>query len=885
MMDQYFEIKQANPDTILFFRMGDFYEMFYEDAETVSKEIGLTLTSRDKNSENPTPMAGFPWHALEENLRTMVTKGYKITLCEQEKELRPGAKLLERIVTRVYTPGSLYEENLLEQDKASRLASIVIKKGNIGIAIIDVSTSEVWSMEFKGIDNVNQCSNELMRWELSELVMRGNTANTEQINNIISLVEINSTSQHEISTKKSIEFVKGNFKLKDLGSLGLDDSEICIDALGLAASYLAKLYKDDTLQLRDPKLQQEEDVVTLDNTTLKNLELIKTLSNEKDGSLFHSIDNTRTWMGRRRMKNWIMRPLKNISLINKRQSAISDLIKSNRKLHGIRDSLKGMRDLERLATKLSYGRITSRDLVAISISLGKMPAIKNILLESKNIFLQEIANDLDLLNEMKLKIDDALLEEQPIGIRDGNMFKDNFSTQLDTFRKNVSEGMNWLQDLEKNERERLDIPSLKVRHNRQFGWFIEVTKTHLSKVPENYRRKQTMTNAERFITEELKQKEDILFNADEKGKKLEYDLFCSLREECRNDSTILIQIADSISTLDVISSLAETARNRNWCRPELIESNNIQISKGRHPVLEKMPEYVSNDIKMNDKRRLLLITGPNMGGKSTYLRQNALIVILAQMGSFVPADKAKIGIVDRIFTRVGASDDLKRGRSTFMLEMIEVAHILRRATSKSLILLDEVGRGTSTFDGLSIAWAVCEDIDTRLKARTLFATHYHQLVGLEEQLEGFTNVHVKIAELESGLKFLYNVSDGACDESYGIQVAALAGLPAEIVERAAELLSFLEMQASGAKAGLGQPVKRDVGQSSLLRYVIGTNDMKEISLESIPQTEQLIQNPCEIATIKHLETIDPDLLSPRDALESIYKLKRILEGKHELMEE
>ena len=884
MMDQYFEIKEAHPDTVLFFRMGDFYEMFHDDAEIVSKELGLTLTSRDKKAENPIPMAGFPWHALEDNLKKMVRKGYKITLCEQEQELRPGAKLLERVVTRVYTPGSLYEEDLLEQDKASRLASIILKKGIIGISIIDVSTGEVWSMEFKGIDYLNQCINELMRWEITELIMRKNTASNNNINAIISSIETISTSQHEISTKKSIDFVKKNFKLKDLGSLGLDDSEICLDALGLAASYLNELYKEETIQLREPQLQQEEDIVTLDNTTLRNLELIKTLNNEKEGSLLHSIDNTRTWMGRRRMRNWIMRPLKDISKIEKRQKAIEDLIKSNRRLHEIREVLKGMRDLERLSTKLSYGNISSRDLVAISIALEKMPKIKSILLESKNIFLLEIGNDLDLLDEMKLKIKDALLDEQPIGIRDGNMFKDNYSIELDEFRKNVSNGINWLQNLEKNERERLEIPSLKVRHNRQFGWFIEVTKTHLDKVPENYRRKQTMTNAERYITDELKRKEDILFNADEKGKKLEYELFCKLRTECRTEAAQLIQIADSISTLDVISSLAETARKRNWCKPELNEDKRIEIIQGRHPVLEKLPEFVSNDIKMNEKRRLLLITGPNMGGKSTYLRQNALIVILAQMGSFVPANKAIIGIVDRIFTRVGASDDLKRGRSTFMLEMIEVAHILKRATSKSLILLDEVGRGTSTFDGLSIAWAVCEDIDSRLKARTLFATHYHQLVGLEEKLEGFTNVHVRIAELESGLKFLYNVSDGSCDESYGIQVGALAGLPTHIVERAAELLSFLESQASGAKAGIGQPEKREVGQTSLLRYVI-SNDMKELSLESIQKTEQENFNSCKIATIEYLEEIDPDLLSPRDALEKIYKLKRILEGKHELMEE
>ena len=402
MMDQYFEIKEAHPDTVLFFRMGDFYEMFHDDAEIVSKELGLTLTSRDKKAENPIQMAGFPWHALEDNLKKMVRKGYKITLCEQEQELRPGAKLLERVVTRVYTPGSLYEEDLLELDKASRLASIILKKGIIGISIIDVSTGEVWSMEFKGIDCLNQCINELMRWEITELIMRKNTASNNNINTIISSIETISTSQHEISTKKSIDFVKKNFKLKDLGSLGLDDSEICLDALGLAASYLNNLYKEETIQLREPQLQHEDDVVTLDNTTLRNLELIKTLNNEKEGSLIHSIDNTRTLMGRRRMRNWIMRPLKNISKIEKRQKAIADLIKSNRRLHEIREVLKGMRDLERLSTKLSYGNISSRDLVAISIALEKMPKIKSILLESKNIFLLEIGNDLDLLDEMKL---------------------------------------------------------------------------------------------------------------------------------------------------------------------------------------------------------------------------------------------------------------------------------------------------------------------------------------------------------------------------------------------------------------------------------------------------------------------------------------------------
>ena len=571
-------------------------------------------------------------------------------------------------------------------------------------------------------------------------------------------------------------------------------------------------------------------------------------------------------MGRRSLKSWLLRPLANKEAIEARQDAVASLARSSRRLDSIREILKGLRDMERLATQLSYNRSGGRDLVAIGLALERMPRLKSILSEIDDELLNGLASNLDVLEMMRIDIQANLNDEQPLSLRDGGLIREGIDSKLDELRQAAAVGHQWFKDLETKERNRLEIPSLKVRHNRQIGWYIEVTKTHVSKVPEEWQRKQQMTNGNRYVTDELIEWQDKLLTADTKANTMEYDLFRDLRDRCREKVRILGGISSSVAQIDVLQCFAEVARMRSWCRPQ-IHADDRLIAKGlRHPVLETADDFVPNDLRMDRKRRFLLITGPNMGGKSTHLRCAALLSILAQAGSFVPAQSAQVGLTDRIFTRVGASDDIRRGRSTFMMEMMEVAHILKRATPRSLILLDEIGRGTSTFDGLSIAWSVTEDICSRIGSRTLFATHYHQLIGLEGEAEGLVNVHVQVAESEGELRFLHTVADGPCDDSYGVQVAALAGLPRHVVERSGDLLGFLEGQASGAKAGRkGTPKARNVGQSSLMGFV-GT---PQVRIEKDPVSEKLKTE---------LQQVDADSLSPRDAHDILYRLKDILEG-------
>jgi len=605
----------------------------------------------------------------------------------------------------------------------------------------------------------------------------------------------------------------------------------------------------------------------LDQTTLRNLELTQTLAGEKEGSLLGAIDKCRTSMGRRTLKEWILRPLSNKESIEQRQDAVGTIARSSRRLDELRNILKGLRDMERLATQLSYNRSQGRDLIAISLALERMPRLKALCMEVEDPMLNKLAKDLDLLEMMRIDIQANLNDEQPLSMRDGGMIREGIDSKLDDLRTSAAIGHKWFRDLEIKERSRLEIPSLKVRHNRQIGWYIEVTKTHLSKVPDEWNRRQQMTNGNRYVTEELVEWEDKLVSAATKANAIEYNMFRDLRDRCREKSRTLGVISSNVAQIDVLQCFAEVARNRSWTRP-IIHDDDRLVAKGlRHPVLEVQSGFVPNDIRLDRKRRFLLITGPNMGGKSTHLRCAALLSVLAQAGSFVPANSAQVGLVDRIFTRVGASDDIRRGRSTVMMEMMEVAHILKRATDKSLILLDEIGRGTSTFDGLSIAWSVTEDICTRVNARTMFATHYHQLIGLEGEAEGLVNVHVQVAESDGELKFLHTVADGPCDDSYGVQVAALAGLPRHVVERSNDLLGFLERQAHGAKAGeKGAPTARSAGQSSLLGFV----GQPQIRIEKDPIGEALKEA---------LAKSEPDAMSPRQAHEALYELQKILEGK------
>ena len=870
MMDQFHELKDANPGTILFFRMGDFYELFHEDAEVGSNVLGLALTSRDKNAEKPIPMAGFPWHQLEENLRLMLRSGHKVTVAEQEEELREGAKLLERVVTRIYTPGSLYEESLIGSDSSALLCSLLVDQNTAALAMIDASTGQAWAVAFDGDGKWASIHDEIMRWNPSELVLTPQDADRSEILHLLGMLDSIIVSQHSVQPKRASQRLKAMLEVNDLGHLDLGQSPEALQATALAADYLASVHRHDDIAIRDVEIQQTSDGMVLDQTTLRNLEITQTLAGEYEGSLLWAMNKCRTAMGRRRLKSWLLRPLSNPDAIQARHASVGALMRSSKRLDLLRDSLKGMLDLERLSTQLKYNRSNARDLLATANAIERLPAIQRLSLETEDGLLSHLVEHLDSLSDIAEEIHRTLADEVPLGLRDGGLIRSGVDEELDRYQNASNQGHTWFSDLEHTLRNELKIPSLKVRMNRQIGWFIEVTSTHADKVPDDWTRKQQMTNGNRYVTDELREQDDLLLTAESKSKAIEYALFCSLRDRVRKHANRLAQIASKVAAIDVLQCFASTARQRSWVKPTITEGRKMVLSQARHPVLEAQQGFVPNDVVMDDKRHFLLITGPNMGGKSTYLRTVALVSILAQSGCYVPAEKARIGLIDRIFTRVGASDDLRRGRSTFMMEMIEVAHILRRATPNSLLLLDEIGRGTSTFDGLSIAWAVTEDVCNRIGARSLFATHYHQLVGLESEVKGLANVHVQVAQSDGALRFLHTVADGPCDESYGVQVAALAGLPRSVVERATDLLAFLEQQAQGAKAGRdGAPGTREQGQSSLLGYfaaaAMQTNESDRPSMSDAQKQ-----------VLSTLNSINLDDLSPRDAFALIERMQHQL---------
>ncbi len=870
MMDQFHELKDANPGTILFFRMGDFYELFHEDAEVGSNVLGLALTSRDKNAEKPIPMAGFPWHQLEENLRLMLRSGHKVTVAEQEEELREGAKLLERVVTRIYTPGSLYEESLIGSDSSALLCSVLVDQDTAALAMIDASTGQAWAVAFEGDGKWASIHDEIMRWNPSELVLTPQDAERSELLHLLGLLDSVIVSQHSVQPKRASQRLKAMLEVNDLGHLDLGQSPEALQATALAADYLASVHRHDDIAIRDVEIQETSEGMVLDQTTLRNLEITQTLAGEYEGSLLWAMNKCRTAMGRRCLKSWLLRPLSNTDAIQARHASVGALMRSSKRLDLLRDSLKGMLDLERLSTQLKYNRSNARDLLATANAIERLPAIQRLSIETEDGLLCHLVEHLDSLSDVAEEIHRTLADEVPLGLRDGGLIRVGVDEELDRYRNASNQGHTWFSDLEQSLRKELNIPSLKVRMNRQIGWFIEVTSTHADKVPGDWTRKQQMTNGNRYVTDELREQDDLLLTAESKSKAIEYGLFCSLRDRVRKHANRLAQIASKVAAIDVLQCFASTSRQRSWVKPTIAEGRKMVLSQARHPVLEAQQGFVPNDVVMDDKRHFLLITGPNMGGKSTYLRTVALVSILAQSGCFVPAEKARIGLIDRIFTRVGASDDLRRGRSTFMMEMIEVAHILRRATPNSLLLLDEIGRGTSTFDGLSIAWAVTEDVCNRIGARSLFATHYHQLVGLESEVNGLANVHVQVAQNDGTLRFLHTVADGPCDESYGVQVAALAGLPRSVVERATDLLAFLERQAQGAKAGRdGAPGTREQGQSSLMGYfaaaAMQTNESNGPSMSDAQEN-----------VLSTLSSINLDDLSPRDAFALIERMQHQL---------
>ena len=861
MMDQFAEIKDEHKDTILFFRMGDFYELFYDDAEVASEVLGLSLTSRDKNAENPIPMAGFPWHALEDHLRKMLQSGYKVTIAEQEEELREGAKLLERIVTRVYTPGSLFEEGLIDSNERSILLSLSVDDTEIGVAMFDTSTGQLWGSVY-ALSSSNDLIEDCLIWQPSEVVVSTKDVTNPTVLSLAQQLPSCVLSTHFVSPAKKKKRVTMILDQTEASQIDLDDRPAMSSAIGLGADYLAYLHVTEDLSFTEFTIRSDTNFLILDQTTLKNLELTSTLAGEYEGSLLSKLNKCRTAMGRRLLREWLLHPLLDIDAIHTRQQAVYALQKSSRRLDGLRETLKGVRDLERLSTQLSYGRANARDLVAIADALERMPALMSWCNQSKDPLLLHLSSSLDSMRDVATNIRSVIIDEPPFGLRDGGIIRTGVVDEIDSLRLISNEGIGWFDELQQTLRKTLDIPSLKVRMNRQIGWYIEVTKVHEEKVPTTWRRKQQMTNGSRYITDELVERDSQLLNAETKLKEIEYRKFLELRSYCRAFCSTLSQLARKVASIDVLQCFATVARAHQWIRPELNDERQIRVTKARHPVLDSST-FVPNDVLMNDKKPFLLMTGPNMGGKSTYLRTVALLVILSQTGSFVPAEKARIGIVDRIFTRVGASDDLLRGRSTFMVEMVEVAHILKNATHQSLVLLDEVGRGTSTFDGLSLAWSVTEDLVNRIHSRTLFATHYHQLTGLEAELSGLRNIHVAVSQSNGRLEFLHTVTDGPCDDSYGIQVAALAGVPQHVVERSVDILRFLEQQAAGAKAGE--------------KYAPATRDHLQKSLFGFYQSEQVMpkDNQMNVEIVRKLQSINIEALSPLEALNVLYDLTRL----------
>jgi len=836
MMAQYNEIKNNHEDCILMFRLGDFYEMFFEDAKEASKILQITLTARGKGSAEKIPMCGIPFHAVDNYLSKLTKVGKKVALCEQVTK-PDGQGIVEREVVRIVTPGTTFDENILEQKSNNFVAAIVFEKENFSIAYSDLTTGEFKVTEVSGTKNL---ISEITKVNPAELIC------SEEIMPKIKEILINFENLHIFPYnfyEESEKLLKDHFKLSSLQSFGIEGHKLATLSSAMLFSYLKETQKTDLKHIQKISFYEVSDFMPLDGSCIRNLELFYTnMENKKEGSLINVLDETVTSMGGRMLRKWLLNPLLDKKKIESRLNRIDILLNNSMLLRELRDKLSNIYDIERLLSRLSLGSGNARDLIALKESLKIVPELKILIKEQ----LPKISENLLPLNALTNLIDKAILEEAANSLRDGGMIKDGYNSELDDLRSISSEGKTFIKNLQEREIKRTKINSLKVRFNKVFGYYIEVSKTNLNLVPDYYVRKQTLVNAERFITPELKEYEEKVLTAEDKIKELEYELFYQVRMEVIKEIVKIQNIAKAIAALDVLSNLAFIANKNNYCKPEIIENGEIEIKNGRHPVIEKIRnDFIPNDCKFDNDQNFVLLTGPNMGGKSTYLRQIALIVLLAQIGSFVPAEAAKISLVDRIFTRVGAADNLSKGESTFMVEMNEASFILNHATEKSLIILDEIGRGTSTYDGVSIAWAIMEFIHDKIKAKTIFATHYHELVALADKLSKASNMSVAVRENEiEGVVFLYKIVDGGVDKSYGIEVAKLAGLPNDIISRSRGVLAELE--------------KKNIKSSNISPNQLGI--FKE------PRKHSGLE--------KEIKNLDINTLTPLQALEKLNKIKR-----------
>ena len=875
MMKHYLEIKEKYKDAIVFYRLGDFYEMFFEDALTASRELEITLTGKDCGQEERAPMCGVPFHAADSYINKLVSKGYKVAICEQVEDPKLAKGIVKREVIRVVTPGTNLNMMGLDESKNNYMMSIVYLGNTFGLSIVDFSTGDYYVTEIeKGstlIDEINKfVPSEIICIEFFEM-------SGVDIDPLCTKLNIAKSfaSSHYFDGDQCTTKLKEHFHINSLDGMGVKDYPTGVIAAGALLQYLYETQKSDLPHLTTLTPYTTGRYMIIDSSSRRNLELVETLRDkQKRGSLIWVLDKTKTAMGARRLRNIVEQPLICKDDIVKRQDLIEEMLGNSMHRDEIREYLNPVYDLERLMSKISCKSINPRDLIAFKASLSMLPYIKQDINEFKCDLAKEINDNFDPLRDIFELIDSAIEEECPLTMHDGGMIKAGYSEEVDKLRSAKTEGKDWLAQLEAREKERTGIKALKIKYNKVFGYYIEITNSYKDLVPEEYVRKQTLTNAERFTTQELKELENVILGAEEKLNSLEYELFCEIREAIGREVVRIQTTAKCIADIDVYASLALVASHNNYVRPKLNEKGIIDIKNGRHPVVEKMiPNnmFVANDIYLdNASKRVSIITGPNMAGKSTYMRQAALIVLMAQIGSFVPASQANIGIVDRIFTRVGASDDLASGQSTFMVEMTEVANILRNATSKSLLILDEIGRGTSTFDGLSIAWAVVEYISNTkvLGAKTLFATHYHELTELEGVLNGVNNYCIAVKEQGDDIVFLRKIIKGGADNSYGIQVAKLAGVPDPVIERAKELVRDLNDADISAKA-------RDIAEYNKKCEEKYTKDLNQLEVKQM----SLFDTVKDDDILSELKELDIGNLTPIDALNTLYKLQNKLKNR------
>ncbi len=876
MMQKYMETKKEYPDCILFYRLGDFYEMFFDDALTASKELEITLTGKSCGLEERAPMCGVPYHAVEGYLNKLVTKGYKVAICEQVEDPKQAKGLVKREVTRIVTPGTNLNMQALEATKNNYIMCITYTPTKIGLAAADVTTGDFYTTE---VEDSRKLMDELMKYSPSEII-----CNDAFYVSGFDIADLRNRLQMAISTIEPYYFddegcekcIIRHFGVKSLIGLGLEDFPIGTIAAGALLQYLLNTQKNELVHMNHIQSYLTSKYMLLDSSTRRNLELCETLrEKQKRGSLLWVLDKTKTAMGARTLRNYIEQPLLNKIDMEARLDAVEELSKDSVSRDEIREYLNPIYDLERLLSKVTYKTANPRDLIAFRNSLEMLPHIKTVLKGFQKELLTGIYEDMESLDDIYALIDAAIEEEPPLLVREGGIIKDGFNEDIDMLRNAKRDGKQWLAQLEEEDRERTGIKNLKIKYNKVFGYYFEVTNSFKDMVPEDYIRKQTLANAERYTTPKLKEMEDTILNAEDKLYTLEYDMFCEIRDKVASQLERIQRTAKAIARLDVFASLSYVAERNHYVRPKLNEKGIIDIKDGRHPVVELMIDhdmFIANDTMLDSNNHLIsVITGPNMAGKSTYMRQSALIVLMAQLGSFVPAKSANIGIVDRIFTRVGASDDLASGQSTFMLEMNEVANILRNATSNSLLILDEIGRGTSTFDGLSIAWAVIEHISNKklLGAKTLFATHYHELTELEGKINNVNNYCIAVKECGDEIVFLRKIIKGGADRSYGIQVAKLAGVPDMVINRAKEIVEQLTDNDIIEKVqSIAVDVKNDTKAKKQPKY--DEVDLAQMSLFDTVTDEDVL---------KELEDLEISTMTPLDAMNTLYRLQNKLKNR------